>query len=106
MGDFDDSEPSTPPPPRSAYLLDHFSVFSGPRLRWWVLDPLREILLPVLCATLSGTADFVEIRLSGAERPKRRSPDQTDRAEAWVSRCLRLAAKHVLENQGSCDLPW
>jgi predicted transposase YbfD/YdcC len=68
MVDFDDSEPSMPPSPRSALLLDHFSALSDPRQRWRVLYPLPEILLLVLCATLSGMEDFVEIRLWGDER--------------------------------------
>ncbi len=54
--------------PRSAPLLDHFSALSDPRQRWRVLYPLPEILLLVLCATLSGMEDFVEIRLWGDER--------------------------------------
>lgn len=37
-----------------------------PRQQWRVLYPLPEILLLVLCATLSGMEDFVEIRLWGA----------------------------------------
>jgi hypothetical protein len=63
MGDFEDSEPSMSPSLRSASLLDHFSALSDPRQRWRVLYPLPEILLLVLCATLSGMDDFVEIRL-------------------------------------------
>lgn len=54
--------------PPSAALLDHFSALSDPRQRWRVLYPLPEILLLVLCATLSGMEDFVEIRLWGDER--------------------------------------
>ena len=57
-----------PPSPQSASLLDHFSALSDPRQRWRVLYPLPEILLLVLCATLSGMDDFVEIRLWGDER--------------------------------------
>jgi DDE_Tnp_1-associated len=56
------------PPVRSASLLDHFSALSDPRQRWRVVYPLPEILLLVLCATLSGMEDFVEIRLWGEER--------------------------------------
>ena len=55
-------------PVRSASLLDHFSALSDPRQRWRVVYPLPEILLLVLCATLSGMEDFVEIRLWGEER--------------------------------------
>jgi predicted transposase YbfD/YdcC len=53
---------------RSVGLLDHFSVLEDPREGWRVLYPLPEILLLVLCATLSGMEDFVEIRLWGKER--------------------------------------
>ena len=55
-------------PVRSTSLLDHFSALSEPRQRWRVVYPLPEILLLVLCATLSGMEDFVEIRLWGEER--------------------------------------
>jgi predicted transposase YbfD/YdcC len=58
-------------PPRvlsSACLLDHFSALRDPRQRWRVVYPLPEILLLVLCATLSGMEDFVEVRLWGDER--------------------------------------
>lgn len=53
---------------RSASILEHFSALSDPRQRWRVLYPLPEILLLVLCATLSGMEDFVEIRLWGEQR--------------------------------------
>ena len=52
--------------PRS--LLDHFSALRDPRQNWRVVYPLPEILLLVLCATLSGMEDFVEIRLWGEQR--------------------------------------
>ena len=55
-------------PTRSASLLAHFSALSDPRQRRRVLYPLPEILSLVLCATLSGLKDFVEIRLWGDER--------------------------------------
>ncbi|HEY1941652.1 MAG TPA: ISAs1 family transposase [Roseiarcus sp.] len=54
--------------PRTACLLDHFSALSDPRQSWRVVYPLPEILLLVLCATLCGMEDFVEIRLWGEER--------------------------------------
>lgn len=54
------------PPSRS--LLDHFSALRDHREQWRVLYPLREILLLVVCATLSGMDDFVEIRLWGQHR--------------------------------------
>jgi predicted transposase YbfD/YdcC len=53
---------------QSIGLLDHFSALEDPRQDWRVLYPLPEILLLVLCATLSGMEDFVEIRLWGKER--------------------------------------
>ena len=46
-------------PQPSPSILDHFSALSDPRQRWRVLYPLPEILLLVLCATLSGMEDFV-----------------------------------------------
>jgi predicted transposase YbfD/YdcC len=49
-------------------LLDHFSALEDPREGWRVLYPLPEILLLVLCATLAGMEDFVEIVLWGRER--------------------------------------
>lgn len=57
-----------PHPSQSASILEHFSALSDPRQRWRVLYPLPEILLLVLCATLSGMEDFVEIRLWGEQR--------------------------------------
>lgn len=56
------------PLPRSGSILDHFSALTDPRQRWRVLYPLPEIMLLVLCATVSGMEDFVEIRLWGKER--------------------------------------
>lgn len=52
--------------PRS--ILDHFAALSDPRQQWRVVYPLPEILLLVLCATLSGMEDFVETRLWGEQR--------------------------------------
>lgn len=46
-------------------LLDHFSALADPRQAWKVLYPLAEILLLVLCATIAGAEDFVEIRRWG-----------------------------------------
>src|SRR6185312_10562286 len=46
----------------------YFSALEDPRQRWRVLYPLPEILLLVLCATLAGMEDFVEITLWGRER--------------------------------------
>lgn len=55
-------------PASSRAILDHFSVLSDTREYWRVVCPLPEVLLLVLCATLSGMEDFVEIRLWGEER--------------------------------------
>ena len=49
-------------------LLDHFTALKDPREPWRVLYPLEEVLLLVLCATLSGMEDFVEIKLWGEQR--------------------------------------
>ena len=68
MGGFDDSEPPMSNPQASPSILDHFSALSDPRQSWRVLYPLPEVLLLVLCATLSGMEDFVEIRLWGEQR--------------------------------------
>jgi predicted transposase YbfD/YdcC len=46
-------------------LLDHFGALEDPRQSWKVLFPLPEILLVVLCGTLAGAEDFVEIRRWG-----------------------------------------
>ena len=51
-----------------ASLLDHFSCLSDPRQGWRVIYPLREVLLLVLCASLCGMDDFVEIRMWGDRR--------------------------------------
>lgn len=52
----------------SRSVLDHFSALEDPREGWRVLYPLPEVLLLVLCATLAGMEDFVEIVLWGKER--------------------------------------
>jgi predicted transposase YbfD/YdcC len=49
-------------------LLDHFSALEDPRQRGKVLYPLREILLVVLCATMAGADDFVEIKRWGEHK--------------------------------------
>ena len=55
------SEPAQPP------FLAHFAALRDPRQAAKVLYPLPEILLLLLCATLSGADDFVEINLWGQE---------------------------------------
>lgn len=49
----------------STSLIDHFAALEDPRQSWKVLYPLAEILLVVLCATVAGAEDFVEIRRWG-----------------------------------------
>jgi predicted transposase YbfD/YdcC len=53
---------------QSIGLLDHFSALKDPREQWRVVYPLPEVLLLLLCATLSGMEDFTEINLWGRER--------------------------------------
>jgi predicted transposase YbfD/YdcC len=43
-------------------LIDHFAALDDPRQSGKVLYPLAEILLVVLCGTLAGAEDFVEMR--------------------------------------------
>ena len=45
----------------SQSLLDHFSALGDPRQSWKVVYPLPEILLAILCGTMAGAEDFVEI---------------------------------------------
>ena len=49
----------------SLSLIDHFSALEDPRQSWKVLFPLPEVLLLVLCGTLAGAEDFVEIKRWG-----------------------------------------
>jgi len=46
-------------------LIDHFAALKDPRQSWKVLFALPEVLLVVLCGTLAGAEDFVEIRRWG-----------------------------------------
>lgn len=48
-------------------FLTHFSALHDPRQSAKVLYPLPEILLLLLCATISGADDFVEITLWGED---------------------------------------
>lgn len=48
-------------------FLSHFSALRDPRQAGKVLYPLPEILLLLLCATLAGADDFVEIALWGEQ---------------------------------------
>lgn len=45
----------------SRTLLDHFRALDDPRQSWKVVYPLPEVLLVVLCGTMAGAEDFVEI---------------------------------------------
>ncbi len=42
-------------------LLDDFSALEDRRRDWKAVHPLPEILLIVLCGTMAGVEDFVEI---------------------------------------------
>jgi len=55
-------------PSSSRSLLDDFSALTDPRQSWKVAYPFREILLLVLCGTIAGMDDFVEIRAWGKLR--------------------------------------
>lgn len=50
---------------RGGSLLDQFSALDDPRQAAKVLYPLPEIILLLLCATLAGADDFVEMTLWG-----------------------------------------
>lgn len=49
-------------------LLEHFSALDDPRQPGKVLYPLPEVMLLVLCASLSGAEDFVEVQFWGQEK--------------------------------------
>lgn len=51
--------------PTAPLLIDHFAALEDPHQSWKVLYPLPEVLLLVLCGTLAGAEDFVEIRRGG-----------------------------------------
>jgi predicted transposase YbfD/YdcC len=53
--------------PAGLALLDHFSALKDPRQQAKVLHLLPEIILLLLCGTLAGADDFVEIALWGEE---------------------------------------
>jgi len=48
-------------------LLVHFSALSDPRQSAKVMYPLEEIVLLVVCATIAGADDLVEVREWGLE---------------------------------------
>lgn len=53
--------------PTDPCFLAHFAALGDPRQAGKVLYPLPEILLLLLCATVAGADDFVEIALWGRE---------------------------------------
>jgi len=55
-------------PPETTSLLHHFAALKDPRQLVKVLYPVPEVLLLILCATIVGADDFVEIKHWG-ERP-------------------------------------
>jgi predicted transposase YbfD/YdcC len=57
-----DSEAAMDHPPETTSLLHHFAALKDPRQRVKVVYPLPEILLLVLCATIVGADDFVEVQ--------------------------------------------
>ena len=54
--------------PAGASLLGHFAALEDARQPAEVLYPPPEILLLLLCATLAGADDFVEVQVWGDER--------------------------------------
>ena len=48
-------------------LLVHFSALSDPRQSAKIMYPLEEIMLLVVCATIAGADDLVEVREWGLE---------------------------------------
>ena len=49
--------------------LDHFSVLDDPRQSWKVCYPLEAVLLIVLCASMAGAEDFVQLARWGNRKP-------------------------------------
>ena len=59
---------TTPTPPSTIALLDHFARLDDPRQSAKVVFPLPEIMLLVLSATIAGCDDLVEVCAWGRER--------------------------------------
>jgi hypothetical protein len=57
-----DSEAAVDHPPETSALLGHFAALKDPRQLVKVLYPLPEVVLLVLCATIVGAGDFVEVQ--------------------------------------------
>ena len=49
--------------PAALPFLAHFTALQDPRQMAKVLYPLPELLLLLLCSTVAGAADFVELAL-------------------------------------------
>lgn len=75
---------SDPAPP---CLLSHFSALKDPRQAAKVLYPLDENLLLLLCATIAGADDFVEIGMIESET-ERGSVVETQRRYYFCSKKL------------------
>ena len=91
----------------STAFIDHFSALEDPRQAWKVVYPLPEILLVVLCATLGGAEDFVEIarwgsrKLDPAPAPALRARHRLARhVERRDERAARAALRRVLHRLG------
>ena len=61
------ASPSQPAPTSKIALLVHFANLPDPRQSAKVLFPLEEIVLLVVCATVAGADDLVEVREWGLE---------------------------------------
>ena len=70
-------------------VIEHFSALEDPRQQAKVLYPLPEIVLLLLCATLSGADDFVETQLWG---------EQNLEFQRWF-----LAYAHGVPSHDACD---
>jgi len=70
-------------------LIEHFSALEDPRQFWKVVYPLPELLLVVLCGTLAGADDFVEIGRWGQVHRKR-EPTPTLRRSLELTRFAAL----------------
>ena len=56
-----------PATPRTIALLVHFAALPDPRQSAKIMYPLEEIVLLVVCATVAGADDLVEVREWGLE---------------------------------------
>ena len=67
-------------------LLDYFSALDDPRQSWKVCYSLEEVLLIVLCATMAGAEDFVQI-------------------ERWGNRKLDFLRRFLMYSPGPHSMP-